>query len=379
MKNFTQIFSFLFIGLLMANCSGDDKSNAPTVVPALIVTTSAENVNGLDVTLNGKVTQGTLPIQNFGFCVSTDINPDINDNTYNATGSTGDYSVTVTSRIPNTTFHVRAFVTTNGGVFYGQDIIYTSSFPITSVLPTNILPKSIQFRGNVLSLPDNGIQIGYCYNTLANPTVSNQSFGLSGVGQFAVNIANLQPNTNYYARPYCEIDGQYYYGAEVNFKTTGYFGPAGGYVVYDKGDDLDGWRFLEIYPQTLNYDINFTTGVSWGCNANFLSNTYPELGKGLSNTQQIVANCNAANCAARLCDNYIRNGYSDWFLGSRDEVVTASNSLRSIGVSLGDSWTSTELVNVYANYVSFENSVSGYRYYQQSKATYLAVFPMRRY
>jgi hypothetical protein len=382
-RNITKLFSILFVGVMMVNCGGDDGSNAPTVIPAFITTVSATDVTGLEVTLNGKVTQGSSPIQNFGFCVSSDPNPTTNDYKYYAEGSPGEYALTITSRKPNSTFHVRAFAVTLGGVYYGQDLTYTSGFPVNSILPTNILPKSARFRGSVPSLPDNSVgnvSIGYCFHTSPNPTVSNENFAIGGAGPFEHDVNFLQPNTTYYARPYCYIGADLYYGAEVSFKTTGYFGPAGGYVVYDKGDTVEGWRYLEVYPQTLSYDISWSTGATWGCNTTLLSNTYPNIGAGYGNTQNIVANCSSANCAARLCDNYVKNGYTDWFLGSRDEMMAAGKALFSINVTvIGDCWTSSELVNNQAYSIYYSTSSSTYLSSSQSKGTYDGVFPMRRY
>ena len=376
MRNITKLFSILFVGALLTNCSGDDKP-ASTAVPATVVTTSATNTTGLGVTLAGKIIAGSTPIVAYGFCVDTEINPTVNDPQYPADGNPANYSLTIDSPVPNAVLHVRAYGTTIAGVtYYGNDITYSSGFPLTLSVPTDILPKSVLFRGAVLSNPAFVYEMGYCYHTSPNPTISNLTLGVTDVvGTFNNSVGALLPNTNYYARPYCSVDGQTYYGAEVTFKTTGYFGPGGGYVFYDKGDSTDGWRYLEVHPQVVPY--NTSSSCYWGCNAVFMSNTYPEIGKGLANTTHISNTCPAANCAAWLCESLVRGGQSDWFLGSRDEMYTAATALRSINVMLNNIWTSTEIDSDEVYEITY------YPSYHEVNTTYKTsnnnAYPIRRF
>ena len=58
----------------------------------------------------------------------------------------------------------------------------------------------------------------------------------------------------------------------------------------------------------------------WGCNTTGTSGTNVVLGKGKINTDAIMNNCSQTGIAAELCDNLILNGYSDWFLPSKNEL-----------------------------------------------------------
>lgn len=101
-----------------------------------------------------------------------------------------------------------------------------------------------------------------------------------------------------------------------------------------------------------------STGVAWGCSSIDLNgddNTIaPELdgiGNGQANTSAIVNLCTESGIAAKLCNDLVLNGYSDWFLPSRDELnlmyqnigfgATASNeNIGNFSASLY--WSSSE-------------------------------------
>lgn len=115
-------------------------------------------------------------------------------------------------------------------------------------------------------------------------------------------------------------------------------GPAGGIVFYDKGYYSEGWRYLEVSPKDLGeycfgillkedveYEYYYDYGVSIG--------TGLQVGTGRINTKRIVEAMgqyasyligttfmNTEYYAAKVCDDFAFNGYSDWFLPSRDEA-----------------------------------------------------------
>jgi hypothetical protein len=69
------------------------------------------------------------------------------------------------------------------------------------------------------------------------------------------------------------------------------------------------------------------------------------LGTGATNTAAIVVSCGEANIAARICDNLVLNGYSDWFLPSIDELNLIYLNLykQNLGGVSGDFWSSTQV------------------------------------
>ena len=66
--------------------------------------------------------------------------------------------------------------------------------------------------------------------------------------------------------------------------------------------------------------IDQSTGTSWGCYGTSIPGTSYEIGTGQANTMVIINACNTAGIAARLCDELLLNGFSDWFLPSKDEL-----------------------------------------------------------
>jgi len=61
------------------------------------------------------------------------------------------------------------------------------------------------------------------------------------------------------------------------------------------------------------------TRALWGCGGLSIS-TSAALGTGQSNTNNILSACASRPICASVADSYSINGYSDWYLGSEDEM-----------------------------------------------------------
>lgn len=102
-------------------------------------------------------------------------------------------------------------------------------------------------------------------------------------------------------------------------------GPAGGIVFYDKGEYTNNWRYLEYAPD------NFRS-VYWGPYGLYITGTETGIGFGKANTDLIVKVLNRRGekrMAAQLCNEFILNGYNDWFLPSKDELNLMYNYLKA--------------------------------------------------
>lgn len=88
-----------------------------------------------------------------------------------------------------------------------------------------------------------------------------------------------------------------------------------------------------------------STGAKWGCyQEDMLGAKGMALGTGNQNTIDIVTECSTGGIAARICDDLELEGYSDWYLPSKDEL----NKLYLNKVAIGGFensyyWSSSEI------------------------------------
>jgi len=106
----------------------------------------------------------------------------------------------------------------------------------------------------------------------------------------------------------------------VNFKKNwkiGETGPAGGTIFYDKGNNKSGWRFLEVAPESHEFV------AEWGANGINITNTSISIGSGRENTisiKQFLETIGEYEKAAQKCLSLDINGFTDWFLPSKNEL-----------------------------------------------------------
>lgn len=145
-----------------------------------------------------------------------------------------------------------------------------------------------------------------------------------------------------------------YFANEINAQGTTYEvggrGPAGGFVFYDKGNNSDGWRYLEAAPE-------YWSIAEWGCSGSSIPGAKATaIGTGKANTAAIIQSCGEANIAAKVASAYRGGGKSDWFLPSKDELNLICKNLYNAGVNVGSGdtyWSSSEGSAIFAWLQSF--------------------------
>ncbi len=88
-----------------------------------------------------------------------------------------------------------------------------------------------------------------------------------------------------------------------------------------------------------------STYAEWGFTGTAIGGTGTGLGTGISNTAKIVAGSSDSGIAARICNDLVLNGYSDWFLPSKDELNLMYQNLKKKGIGgFADDyyWSSSE-------------------------------------
>tara|TARA_R110002051_G_scaffold253_1_gene1036 strand:- start:87 stop:587 length:501 start_codon:yes stop_codon:yes gene_type:complete len=109
---------------------------------------------------------------------------------------------------------------------------------------------------------------------------------------------------------------------------------------------------------------NVGTHVVWGCAGSVITGAdLPSLGAGAQNTIDILAECTTADIAADLCRDLSLNGYSDWFLPSKNELDAMHSNLHEEGLggfATNYHWSSTEYNNYNAWSQHFGDGSQGY-------------------
>jgi hypothetical protein len=136
--------------------------------------------------------------------------------------------------------------------------------------------------------------------------------------------------------------------------SIGSIGPAGGYIFYDKGNNSNGWRYLEAAPSDIG-------SFPWGCFGTITNLTADSIGSGGNNTIAIAQACGPNN-ATQQCLNYSLNGYSDWFLPSIDELNAIFTNLWANGIgnfdaANGQYWSSSDFTDQGAKIISIAGAI----------------------
>jgi hypothetical protein len=123
-----------------------------------------------------------------------------------------------------------------------------------------------------------------------------------------------------------------------------------------------------LQPGDPGYDANFqkglvttisniSTAAIWGCNNIIIPGADgTAIGTGNQNTIDIMAGCATAGITARLCGDLVQEGYSDWYLPSKDELNKLYLNRVAIGGFANAAYSSSsEVGSTQAWYQDFTN------------------------
>ncbi|HLP74966.1 MAG TPA: hypothetical protein VK155_18830, partial [Bacteroidales bacterium] len=161
-----------------------------------------------------------------GVCWSTTSPPLVSGNKTTDPVSSGTFTSNITGLTAGTTYYIRSYATNSAGTGYGPERSFSTATAIaiptiTTSAVTDITQTSAVSGGNISS--DGGDAItasGVCWNTSANPTISNnKTLDGSTIGAFISNITGLTPGVTYYVRSYATNSAGTAYGSQVSFAT----------------------------------------------------------------------------------------------------------------------------------------------------------------
>ena len=211
---------FTLTGFLVHSCKKDQPK-----IP-VVSTMPVTEVSQISANSGGTLTdEGSASIVSVGVCWSTAEDPSIADNKTIETSGIGPFVSKLTQLVSSTKYYIRAYAMSSAGIGYGDQISFTTSAVAVPLLVTAdvllITSTSAVSGGNITA--DNGEIVtarGVCYNTSANPTITNSKTTLCpGNGPFTCTLLGLAPGTTYYLRAYATNSVGTSYGNELSFKT----------------------------------------------------------------------------------------------------------------------------------------------------------------
>lgn len=218
----------LFIFLIIISCSSSDDTDISnqencSLTPDITIQ-EVTDITESSATYTGKIISPTCEstVTSQGFVYSQTTLPKIDDFVIEVAGE--NISDQVLNLLPNTKYYVRTFFENPTGVYYSNQVEFTTSIGdinLETKEPFNITFESAT-SGGIIS-DDGGSEIiskGVCWSTTPDPTLNN-SFVDSSTGNLDFNseITGLEDETTYYVRAYIKNEFDTFYGNQVSFKT----------------------------------------------------------------------------------------------------------------------------------------------------------------
>ena len=187
----------------------------------------------------------------------------------------------------------------------------TNNLPIlTTNTVTDITSNTAISGGNI---SDNaGVNIitrGICWNTNGNPTIDNDfSTNGSGIGEYSIEMSNLESETNYYVRAFATNSSGTSYGNELNFTTL-------------EPENIYNGNDISLFTQQ---EVN-----NFGSNNYTIINASIQIGAdGTANTNNSITNLNALNTIKSVKNISIYDNNALINLNGLNNLEIVENELR---------------------------------------------------
>lgn len=226
------VFTTYYVKAYAVNSAGVAYSSVvsfKTLADVPVVQTLGSAEIGSDgATLSGTVlTDNGASITERGFVwMQGDGTPTTDSHRLEASGTTGDYTATLSGLEPNKTYSFRAYAINSMGTSYGAVMTFSTvaSLPkLSATKVSNITTTSADFTSSVLDHGGETVtEVGFYYSKTEDVDVQT-AFKVSenySSDSFSINVDNLEIGTFYYVRAYTKNSAGEALNTTVSFKTV---------------------------------------------------------------------------------------------------------------------------------------------------------------
>lgn len=194
----------------------------------VVITVGASEVNSGGALLSGTVdTDNGARITERGFVwMQGDGLPTTSDHKLKTSGTTGDFTASLTGLNPNQKYSFRAYAINSMGTSYGAVMTFSTvaSLPkLSATKVSNITTTSADFTSSVLDHGGETVtEVGFYYSKTEDVDVQT-AFKVSenySSDSFSINVDNLEIGTFYYVRAYTKNSAGEALNTTVSFKTV---------------------------------------------------------------------------------------------------------------------------------------------------------------